>query len=152
MYYGAVYPNVLYHIDVVDTYRSMKGWGTPRSRNAFSVTCCTLKAVLLLEGAFFPQKPQKVFLEASLATSWPGEDLWMPACMFWMNICALFLGQWLSVEFDRASVPSGAGLGQGRLSWWGSRFSPSPSQTTLAFMVVTYCSPKLVCFYKVLIR
>lgn len=68
-----------------------------------------------------------------------------------LNMYALFLGQWLSVELDRASVPSGVGLGQGRLSWWGSRFSPCLSQTTLAFIVVMYCSPKLVCFYKVLI-
>lgn len=28
-----------------------------------------------------------------------------------LNICDLFLGQWISVEFDRASVPSGAEFG-----------------------------------------
>lgn len=72
----------------------------------------------------------------------------MDASVHVLNIYVLSLGQWISMEFDRAGVSSGVGLGAREAEQWGSRLTPSLHQSTLACIVVMCCSPMIVCFKK----
>lgn len=52
-----------------------------------------------------------------------------------LNICAPFLGQGISMEFDRAGVSGGVGFGAREAELVGLRLAPSPQSEHLSL----YC-------------